>query len=163
MPPAGLLPHEGPHSRRSLVVVEALVSKDLTNEVLVSWHDLICLGVLSSMFPAVDAAHVRKVESEDSLREELFVDFPKVLSNYLSNDIGVNGDPMSIRFKEWVSFLPFRVTRCRQVPLHIRMRRTPCLRIWSRRECSAGWSATKQRTIISEAILSPSPGAREFG
>ena len=101
-------------------MVEALVSKDLTDEVLVSWHDLICLGVLSSMFPAVDAAHVRKVESEDSLREELFVDFPKVLSNYLSNDIGVNGDPMSIRFKEWVSFLPFRVTRCHQVPLHIK-------------------------------------------
>ncbi len=103
-----------------LIVVEALVSKDLTDEVLVSWHDLIRLGVLSSTFPAVDVAQVRKVESADGLREELMGDFPDVLSDFLSKDMRVKGDPMSIRFKEGVSFSPFRVTRCRQVPLHMK-------------------------------------------
>ena len=44
------------------VFVEVLVSKDLTIEVLVSWHDLMRLGILSSTFPAVDVAQVRKVE-----------------------------------------------------------------------------------------------------
>ncbi len=104
-----------------LITVEALDSKDLTYEVLVSWHDLIRLGVLSSTFPAVDVAQVRKVESVDGLREELMGDFPDVPSDFLSKDMGVKGDPMSIRFKEGVSFSPFRVTRCRhQVPLHMK-------------------------------------------
>ena len=40
--------------------MEALVCKDLTDEVLVLWHDLIRLGVLSSTFPAVDVAQVPK-------------------------------------------------------------------------------------------------------
>ena len=50
---AGLFPHEGPHGGPGPVsVVEALISKNLPDEVLVSWHDFICLGVLSSTFPA---------------------------------------------------------------------------------------------------------------
>ncbi len=36
-----------------LIMVKALVSNDLTDEVLVSWHDLIRLGVLSSGFLAI--------------------------------------------------------------------------------------------------------------
>ncbi len=63
---------------------------------------------------------MRKVESVDGLREELLGNFPDVLSNFLSKDLRVKGDPMSICFKEGVSFLPFRVTRCRQVPLHMK-------------------------------------------
>ena len=78
---------------RPLIVVEALVSKDITDEVLVSWHDLIRLGVLSSMFPAVDAAQVRKVELADGLREELLGDSPDVLSDYLTKDMRMKGDP----------------------------------------------------------------------
>ena len=102
------------------VLLEAHVSKDLTDEVLMSWHYLICLGVLSTTFPAVSAVKVRKVESVDGLREELLGDFPDVLSDFLSKDMRVKGEPMCIRFKEGVSFSPFRVTRCRQVPLHIK-------------------------------------------
>ncbi len=103
-----------------LITVEALVSKDLTDEVLVSWHYLIRLGVLSSTFPAMEVAQVRKVESADALREELMGDFPDVLSDFLSKDMKVKGDPLSIRFKEGVSFSPFWVSRCRQVPLHMK-------------------------------------------
>ncbi len=102
------------------VLVEALVSRDLTDEVLVSWHDLMRLGILSSTFPAVDVAQVRKVESADSLWEELLGDFPDMLSDFLSKDMRVKGEPMRIRLKEGVSFSPFWVTRCRQVPLHMK-------------------------------------------
>ena len=105
---------------KPLVVEEALVSKDLTNEVLMSWHDLICLGLLSSTFTAVDVAQVRKVESADGLREELMFKFHDVLSDFLSKNMRVKRDPMSIGFKEGVSFSPFRDTRCRQVPLHMK-------------------------------------------
>ncbi len=86
-----------------LITVEALVSKDLTDEVLVPWHDLIRLKVLSSMFQAVDVAQVRRVESANSLLEELMGDFPDLLSDFLSMDMRVKGDPMSICFKEGVS------------------------------------------------------------
>ncbi len=102
------------------VLVEALVSRDLTDEVLVSWHDLMHLSILSSTFPAVDSAQVRRVESADGLREELLGDFPDVRSDFLSRDMRVKGEPMRICLKEGVSFSPFRVTRCRQVPLHMK-------------------------------------------
>ncbi len=82
-------------------MVEALVSKYLTDKVLVSWHTLIRLGVLPSTFPAV--AQVRKVESADGLQEKLMGDFPDVLSDFLSKDKRVKGDPMSICFKEGAS------------------------------------------------------------
>ena len=48
----------------------------------------------------VDAAQVRKVESADGLREELMGDFPDVLSDYLSKDLRVKGEPMNIKFRE---------------------------------------------------------------
>ncbi len=102
------------------VLEEALVSRDLSDKVLVSWHDLIRFGVLSTTFPAVDAAQVQKVESVEGLREKLLGDFPDVLSDHLSKDMRVKGEPMSICFKDGVSFSPFRVTRCRQVPLHMK-------------------------------------------
>ncbi len=79
-----------------LIMVEALVSKDLTDEILVSRHDLICLGVLSSTFLAVD---MDQVESADGFREELMGDFPDVLSDFLSKDMRVKGDQMSIPSK----------------------------------------------------------------
>ena len=78
------------------VMVEALVSKALMDKVLVSWHDLIRLGVLSTTFPAVDTVQVRKVESANSLREELLGAFPNVLSDYLSKDMRMKGEPMCI-------------------------------------------------------------------
>ncbi len=76
---------------KPLVVEEALVSKDLTNEVLMSWHDLICLGLLSSTFTAVDVAQVRKVELADGLREELMGNFHDVLSDFLSKNVSERG------------------------------------------------------------------------
>ncbi len=102
------------------ILLEALVSQDLTDEVLVSWHDLIRLGVLPTKFPTVNQAHVRKVEPADGLQEELLGNFPDVPTDFLSKDIRVKGEPMCICFKEGVSFLPFRVTRCRQGPLHMK-------------------------------------------
>ncbi len=90
------------------IFVEALVRKDLTDEVQVSWHDLIRLGVLSSTFPAVDAEQMRKVESADRLLKELLGDFPDMLSDFLSKDIRVKGEPICIRIKKGALFLSFR-------------------------------------------------------
>ncbi len=54
-------------------------------------------------------------------------DFPDVLSDFLSKNMRVQWDPMSIRFKEGVSFSPFRVTRCWQLPLHMKANRKDLL------------------------------------
>ena len=68
---------------------------------------------------------------------------------------------MSIRFKEGVSFLPFRVTRCRQVPLHMKDETIALLAdleqkgVFGWLEC---WSATRRRRISSAKSLSPIPG-----
>ena len=47
-------------------------------------------------------------------------DFPDVLSNYLSKDMRVKGKPMNIKFTGGAEFTTFKVSRCRQVPLHIK-------------------------------------------
>ena len=71
---------------------------------------------------------------------------------------------MCIRFEQGVLFSPFRVTRCRQVPLYMKDEADALLAdleqkgVLGRLEC---W--TKRRTTFSVAILSPSPEARGCG
>ncbi len=148
--------HPGP-----LIVVKALVSKDLTDEVLVSWHDLIRLGVLSSTFPSMDVAQVRKVESADGLREELMGNFPDVLSDFLSKDMRVKGDPMSIRFKEGVSFSPFRVTWCQQVPLHMKDEADALLADLKLKGVLGRLECDEMTENLFRGIFVPKPGGQE--
>ncbi len=47
-------------------------------------------------------------------------DFPDVLSDYLSKDLRVKGEPMNIKFREGAEFTPIKVSMCRQVPLQMK-------------------------------------------
>ena len=92
--------------------VDAIVSSDLHNEILLSWHDLIRLGVLPEDFPAA----VKTVKKNDSL-DEIKKDFQDVLSNSLDGKY-IKGEPMKLEFKKGVTVIPKKITTARAVPVH---------------------------------------------
>ncbi len=97
---------------RPEIIVDALVSPDLRNEILLSWHDLLALQVIPVDFPATIAAAV----ADDSL-ERLQEDFPDVLRNTLGTHC-LRGSPMKIHLRDDVEIRPKKVTTARQFPLH---------------------------------------------
>ena len=90
------------------VQVDAIVTSAMRNEVLISWHDLISLRVISHTFPRARVCNV------DSL-EKIQKDYPTVISNCLNKN-PMTGPPMRIHLKEDVK--PKRIVTARQVPVH---------------------------------------------
>ena len=74
------------------VQVDAIVTSAMRNEVLISWHDLISLRVISHTFPRARVCNV------DSL-EKIQKDYPTVISNCLNKN-PMTGPPMRIHLKE---------------------------------------------------------------
>ncbi len=99
------------------VSIKALVSRDLTEEMLISWHDLVTLGILPANFPEVGAS-IRAVSSPAGV-SELIRDFPDVLSDELTAGKVVKGRPMHIHFKEGVEVKPVKHLTPSTIPLHL--------------------------------------------
>ena len=89
--------------------LDALVVDNLSNDALISWHDLLALKILSPSFPT--ALSVAPSDTLDTIKE----DFKDVLSDKLS-DKPVAGPPMHIHLKDNVK--PRRVCTARQIPTH---------------------------------------------
>ena len=66
-------------TRTGTVFSKALVTSNLAHPVLLSWHDLICLGVNNNVFPRPSALSVETSSRFDILRQ-----FPKVFQDELS-------------------------------------------------------------------------------
>ncbi len=102
--------------------IDALVSRDLKDEVLISWHDLKKLGVLPDGFPAV-LAYARAVAatgSRDVKVEDLYKEYEDVLRDTLPPGQRVKeGSPMSIKFRPGVHVIPKKRLTMRPVPLHM--------------------------------------------
>ncbi len=107
------------------VVVDALISPDLSNEMLVSWHDLIAMGVIRDDFPqvvaAVECAVVSAFSSaavnSDNL-DKVKLDFSDVLSDQLTTGKELAGGKMKIHLKKGSYVRPIHVTTAKAVPLH---------------------------------------------
>ena len=136
-----------PKNGKRVATIQALVSPDLRDEILISWHDQITLGILPENFPAV----VRKVVSVNkepikkpinkaiklsavsnssskfetpAMRQRiqheiasLKAEFPDVLSDDLNGQC-MNGPPMEIKLRSDIPIVPKRVLTARQVPRH---------------------------------------------
>ena len=107
----------------SSVAINALVSRDLHSEILVSWHDLVALRILPDSFPSVlcnedkttttgDGRAATAVAHDDV--EKLQEDFQDVLRDELNEDMKVKGEPMKIRFKKGVQVVPVKRLTVRQ-------------------------------------------------
>ena len=93
--------------------VEAVVTSELDNDILMSWHDLIRLGVLPEDFPAPVRARKVSSDSLDWIKE----DYKDVLSNEL-NKKSMSGPPMHIHMRKDLGVVPCKVTTARTIPLH---------------------------------------------
>ena len=131
-------------NRDQMVHVDAVVSDDIEDEVLISWYDLQSLGILPIGFPQVlfpKRNLVRKI-SLDSAREEeimvktpvstvvssntadvdgdvkaLFSEFDDVLCDELSSKT-LKGPDMIIKLRSDTKITPRRCLTARQVPVH---------------------------------------------
>ena len=111
--------------------VHALISSDLRDEILLSWHDMMSLGILSPNFPAPVVAAVsssgpaRAASSASSKPDTLAAvqqDFRDVFSDDLAalKNKCLGGAPMKIHLREDVSIVPIKAKVCRPVPVHLR-------------------------------------------
>ena len=97
------------------VTLNALVSGDLKDEMLVSWHDLINM----KDFPhgrCRQTSELLSTSSNDSI-EGLIRDFPNVLSDTLGS-IPMKRPEMHIYLRDDVPIVPMRVMTTSQVPVH---------------------------------------------
>ena len=117
------------------VFLDALVARDLRNDMLISWHDLIALGVLPESFPLpvdglrVDvtpsgSVQVRVINEQPSDKfseevEAIKLKFSDVLGSSLEDACGqIKGPPMHIYLQGDIR--PRRVYTARQVPVHFK-------------------------------------------
>ena len=103
------------------VCVDAIISSSLKDEILISWHDLQKMGILSADFPAVvskvsvseeDAPEMTSEELLESLKEE-FVD---VLCDDLPEGKVLDGPPMKIHLRTDKEIKPKRCYTARLIP-----------------------------------------------
>ncbi|XP_059082489.1 uncharacterized protein LOC131880009 [Tigriopus californicus] len=94
-------------------IIDALVSKDLTGPALISWHDLMALGILSSDFPTparqdttVATVLTMEIDNLDAIKS----DFADVLCNSLGAASGcIKGEPMKIVLDPTTEVKPIQV------------------------------------------------------
>ena len=97
-------------SNTSSTSTTALVSPELKHTILVSWHDLISLGVIPASSPALSAA----ITSFDTLKLRISARFPTVFSDKLSPQ-PMRAPKMSVYLKD--KPVPYRVSAPRPAPL----------------------------------------------
>ena len=99
------------------VTLNALVSRSLSDEILISWHDLINMRVIPANFPHAQCSQVSTSDSVEDSLEKVISDFPTVLSDTLSAT-PMKRPPMHIHLREDVPIVPMRVMTTSRVPIH---------------------------------------------
>ena len=92
-------------------IIDAIVSSDLHNDFLISWHDLIAMGVLPENFPTLNMTH-------QDCKQILEREFHDVLSDRLGDKV-LKGPPMHINLRKDVPIKPYKVWSVKNTPLHL--------------------------------------------
>lgn len=93
--------------------MDCIVSGDVHDDILVSWHDLQALGVIPGTFPNVS----RAIGTGQDTLEIIAQDYPDVLNDDLQHR-SISGAPMHIYLKDDVAIKPRKVLTARQIPVH---------------------------------------------
>ena len=99
--------------------IDALVSKSLQHEILLSWHDCERLHAATIAYKTVTAA------SFDSI-ELIKKEYSDVLRDSMSH-LPMKGPPMKLYFKPNVQVVPFKVYSTASIPLHMEKEAQICL------------------------------------
>lgn len=96
--------------------INALVSSDLKDEILLGWPDLKKLEVVPRGFPC--RAATVDVLNFDNVMDSLKTQFKDVLDNELGTK-KMKGPPMKIHFRSDIKFVPTKALTCSKIPLHL--------------------------------------------
>ena len=106
--------------------IRALVSKSLTEEILLGWRDMQRLGIISPVFPQPQSTFNSNVctvvdpttQSDIECRQQLLLkEFKDTLSDELP-EIPMAGPEMTIDFKDNVNIKPKLITTTKETPIH---------------------------------------------
>jgi hypothetical protein len=95
--------------------INALASKDLKSDVLLSWHDMQRLGMLPPEFPAM-VCTAETITILDEIKSE----FKDVLAETLDTDEVMTGPPMHIHLRDDTRIQPAQFLTARAIPLHLK-------------------------------------------
>ena len=104
------------------IETEALVARNLAQDVLVSYTDLVRLGIISPNFPSrafdtTSTYNVKAKEYQELSLDSIIDQYPDVFD--ASKVTPLAGEPMVIHLnKESPDYKPRRTTSARKVPLH---------------------------------------------
>ena len=94
------------------VYTKALVTTNLAHPVLLSWHDMIRLGIIDNSFPRPSTLSVESLTPLDIISR-----FPKVFKDELNQE-PMKSEQIYLHLKP--NATPFRVPAARQIPLRFR-------------------------------------------
>ncbi len=142
--------------------INALVSSDLSNKILVSWHDLKELGVIPQDFPNVKSAILCSLSTEQILAT-LHSDFAAVLSDYLQPSMRMKEEPCSIKFKKGLMYTPFKVLNARPNRLHMHSKADKLVKELIEKEVISRIPTDVTTTNLFQGsfVLKPGPGETE--
>ena len=98
--------------------VDALVSPDVSDEIMISWHALVDMRLITLNFPDI----TRMIRRGPDSFERILEDYSDVFTDSLG-DIGAKtlaGPPMKIHLKENINKLPKKFSTARTIPVHLR-------------------------------------------
>ena len=109
--------------------VEAIVTCDMTDEFLISWHDLINMKIIDEDFPKVQCrkcqsmlkstCNYTNVQDEQEAFHALLEEFQDVFNTEDGKLKPMIGPPMHIYLKKDVSIKPLKVLTARRTPIHL--------------------------------------------
>ncbi|KAG1651704.1 Transposon Ty3-I Gag-Pol polyprotein [Nymphon striatum] len=109
--------------------INAIVSPDLNNEILISWHDLQALSIIPENFPSIAELKIASTSeiTVNDVTTNLKKEYPDVLNNTLEPDTVMNGPPMTIHLRKDVKIQPQRNLVARKIPLHFQTSAEKCI------------------------------------
>ncbi|KAG1696506.1 Transposon Ty3-G Gag-Pol polyprotein [Nymphon striatum] len=115
-------------------IINAVVSSDLNNEILISWHDLKALNIIPSNFPCIITSKVAplSIQVDDIQVDDIITilknTFHDVLGDSLEPNTVMKGLPMKIHLRSDVKIQPKRNLVARKIPLHFQDKADECIK-----------------------------------
>ncbi|KAG1706172.1 Carcinine transporter [Nymphon striatum] len=111
-------------------IINAIISPELQNEILLSWHDLQALNIIPKNFPSIASTKVAKIYDKlnaKKIASELKKEFHDVLNTSLDPDRFMDGPLMKIHLTQDSTISPVRNLVARKVPLHFQNKADECV------------------------------------
>ncbi|KAG1673335.1 Transposon Ty3-G Gag-Pol polyprotein [Nymphon striatum] len=123
-----------PIEMKELVVnnhtINAIVSSEIYDEMLISWHNLRSLKIITNDFPCIVRSHTTSHSNLtiNDVITNLRNEYSDILNNSLEPNTFMKGPPMVIHLRTDISIKPKHHLTARKVPLHFQKGADDCIK-----------------------------------